>query len=289
MLRPALVVVLFSGLSSLCTVLSAADAWQPFPRTPSGAIVVPVHVGGDRPTPFLIDTGSTRTAISASLARRLGARPVGETLVLTPSGSVKRPLAALPRIVAGASRPLAALAMIVPDADLARGIRADGILGQDVLARLVITIDYAEGRVMWGTVSAPADAITLPTQSAGGQWVIRLPRHSCTDERPECRPLELIPDSGADGIVLFRRPGAPLPFVTPLDTAAVKTVAGTRVVRRALIESADLGAVRLDGQVASIVELPSNEALTVDGLLPLHLFALVTLDGPGKRLTLVPR
>ena len=111
---------------------------------------------------FLLDTGSSRSAISETLALQLGARPVGQTKVLTPSGRVTRLLTPLPRLTVDGSVPVPSLAMIVPDQDLARGVRAVGIIGADVLARFALTIDYANLRIVWRAVDAVPGSIVLP-------------------------------------------------------------------------------------------------------------------------------
>lgn len=273
----------------LWPAVPAAEDWHVLRLTPAGAVVVPVEIQGEGPFAFLLDTGSSRSAISASLARRLGTREVGETTVLTPAGRAVRPLAPLPRISLGGSPPAASLAMILPDDDLARGFRADGILGADVLLRFVLTIDYAQARISWTRAGGVDTPFSLPLREDEGRLAVTVPHPACAIKPRDCAPLILIPDSGADGVVLFNRPERAMRFVTPLDAGAVRSLAGVRVAQRVRIDAASLEAVGLHGQIASLVDLPAEDSLAADGLLPLHLFARVTLDGPGKTLTLVRR
>jgi aspartyl protease len=280
-------------LVALWPTLSAADrppagAWRTLRVTTAGAILLPVVVGGEGPFAFFMDTGSSRSAISASLAHRLETPRVGRTTVLTPSGRVVRPLTPLPRISVDGSPPMPSLAMVVPDDDLVRGVRADGILGADVLVRFVITIDYAHARISLDT-PASQSAATLPLSTNEARLVVSVPNPVCAPAAPGCGWLRLIPDSGADGIVLFARGGLAPRFVTPLGHGAIRSLAGVRSARRVLIDAADLQDVGLHGQVASLIDLPAEDPFEVDGLLPLHLFARVTIDGPGKTLTLVLR
>jgi len=99
----------------------------------------------------------------------------------------------------------------------------------------------------------------------------------------------LIPDSGADGLVLFARPGRAMPSATPLGTATMRTVSGVRVTRQILVDQLSLGDLVLRDQIASLVTGSGAETMSADGLLPLHLFARVTIDGPGRMLIVVPR
>jgi hypothetical protein len=279
--------VLVAFWAATLSLDASTVSWRSLQVTPAGALVVPVELDGEGPFAFLIDTGSSRSAISSSLARRLGARRVGETTVLTPSGRVVRPLTPLPRVTLDGSAPAASLAMILPDEDLMRGVSADGLIGADVLTRFVMTIDYGHSRIRWGKVHTPELAVSLPLTVDNGRLVLSLPNPGCRSAG--CPPFTLIPDTGADAVVLFKRRGGPLTFGTQFEDVPVRSLAGVRTARRVLIDAATLQDLGLGGQIAALVDLPAEDSLGVDGLLPLHLFARVTIDGPRKELTLVPR
>ena len=57
-----------------------------------------------------------------------------------------------------------------------------------------------------------------------------------------------------------------------------------RAVRLATIRELQVGALTLRDVPAVVAERDVSEPSEVDGLLPLHLFDRVTVDGPGKRL-----
>ena len=63
---------------------------------------------------------------------------------------------------------------------------------------------------------------------------------------------------------------------------------GTRTARRAVVRELRVGDARLLDVPAVIVHRDASGA-AVDGLLPLHLFARVTFDGPERRLFIEPR
>ena len=67
-----------------------------------------------------------------------------------------------------------------------------------------------------------------------------------------------------------------------------RSVAGQRVVRRVVVEALQVGNARLGDHEGLLVEAPEPD-LMGDGLLPLHLFASVTFNGPAGYVTIEPR
>ena len=97
--------------------------------------------------------------------------------------------------------------------------------------------------------------------------------------------LRLVPDSGAASLLLFA-PHTALP-VTPLPMfATLTTMSGANEVRMATVRELRVGALTLRDVPAVVAYRDRSEPADVDGLLPLHLFDRVTVDGPGKRLDL---
>jgi predicted aspartyl protease len=247
-----------------------------FQLSAEGDIVVAATVQGAGPFRFLLDTGSSRSAVSAEVAARLKLRTIAQTTILTAAGEGLRPLAQLNGLSIGPASPAMVLAMVAPANELARSVPVDGIIGQDVLARFAYTIDYRRRQLVWhASTSEEISGTRLAMESEGGRLRVLLPQASRAQ-----RVLRMIPDTGADGIVFFERAHKALPPVTPLDTVGLKTLSGVRVVRRVLIDCLDVGKIRLKDQVGMIVAAGDN-SLRGDGLLPLHLFARVTFNGPG--------
>lgn len=250
----------------------------PFWLAGNGAIVVPVTIEGHGPFRFLLDTGSSRSAISSELATRLRRPSVGQTMMVTPSGRVKRPVTRLERVVLGTAPSISVLAMILPAADLRAGA-VHGLIGQDVLSALTYTIDYNRRQLIWhSTPDTGVSGTRLPLEWKEGRVLVSLSQRSTARS-----PLRLIPDSGTAGVVLFARRDRDLPPVTPLDVVVLRTLAGQRVVRRVLLDELDVGEIRLRDQLATVVDA-SPDLDIADGLLPLHLFARVTINGPGRYL-----
>jgi hypothetical protein len=253
----------------------------PFELRNETDIVVPVTIEGRGPFRFLLDTGSSRSAITPETARRLGRVPVAYTLVVAPGGHSRRGLIPIDRLSVGSTPATSVLAMLTENDEV--GAAIDGLIGQDVLRARIYTIDYRSRRVFWHTdASTIPSAVRVPLDWERDRFVASLPQRSTGD-------LRLIPDSGTDGWVFFTRPNRSLPMLTPLDTVGMRTLGGMRLLRRFLIDAIDVGDVRLENQLATLVEKREADAPFEDGLLPLHLFARVTFNGPEKYLSLTRR
>lgn len=245
-------------------------------------IVVEATIGGEGPFRFVLDTGSSRTAVSDELVRRLSLPALAKTMLITPTGTGRRPLVRVDGLRIGTTVAPPLVAMSVPGATIGHAAAVDGILGQDVLARLVYTIDYPRRAIVWHTGGTDSIAgVRLALEPRDGAFVAVLPQPPRGRSRPET--LRLVPDSGADGLVLFARKGRTLPAMTALEVAGLRTLAGARLVRRVLVHEIAIGDIRLREHPAVVVDRGEPGALA-DGLLPLHDFARVTLDGAGRRL-----
>ena len=135
----------------------------PAPETPfesrgPGEVVVRVTIGGRGSYRFLVDTGSTHTAVTPVLAAEVGAVTVARTSMTASGGSLACLVVALPRVAIG---PIAAdglTATALPAASVALlGAGLAGVLGQEGLeafqeSRLFV---YRQGS------SGPLDLFTI--------------------------------------------------------------------------------------------------------------------------------
>ena len=257
----------------------------PFELVPPGDIVVPVTIDGQGPFRMLLDTGASRSAVTTEVARRLLSRLVGETMMVTPAGRARRPLVLLKRVSIGGSRSASVVGMQLDEGDLGPAI--DGLIGQDILATRIYTIDYTEAAIVWHTgADAGPSGHRLDVNLDGGRMLVSLPQRveSGAGPRAVAAVLRLIPDSGADRLVLFSH--AALPSLVAVDVGFLKSAAGTRAAQQVRVAGLDVGAIRLDDQEAALLESTVDDAALGDGLLPLHLFARVTINGPGRYLVI---
>ena len=163
----------------------------------TGQVAVGVAVGESAPRPWMIDTGSSRSAINETLAAGLELPTVARTEVVTASGSDVRAVVRLPNVTVGGVVAAADLmAMVLPD-DRLPGVH--GLLGQDFLGKFHYTLDYRQGRFEWGR-REEAGGERLPLRPSEGRFLVDLPRDVGA-------PLRMVPDSGATALVLFRRAG----------------------------------------------------------------------------------
>jgi predicted aspartyl protease len=250
-----------------------------------GTVIVPVTIDGTGPFRFMLDTGSTRTVVSAELTKKLRLPVVAQSVLITPSGRDLGILVQLNQLAIGGSNEVSVKALIGPRKHFAADA-IDGIIGQDVLAPLIYTIDYERRRIVWHSGLAASDLRQrLPLETTEGRLLVSLPQPA----QAEGAPLKFVPDSGSDGFVLFTRgPRFPLP-ATPLEVGLLRTLSGQRLVRRVLLDDIHVGGVILRNQTAVIVERNQPDTWLADGLLPLHVFARVTFHGPERYLVVEPR
>lgn len=239
-------------------------------------IAMPATVNGQGPFLFLLDTGSSGSAVSSGLARRLGLVTVGKTLMVTPSGEAAVPTAQLHSIDMGGARSIGVVVMVLEQIGRPAA-HIDGLIGLDILRSRTFTIDYRQKQLIWRTwvESAALPGHRVPLTVEDGRALVTLNQRSGEDGL-----LRMIPDSGADGLVLFDRPGRLLPPFTSLDTVGLRTLSDQREVRRIRVDGFDIGDLRLHDQLALLVDRPESARELGDGLLPLHLFARVTFNGP---------
>jgi predicted aspartyl protease len=261
----------------------------PFHLTPQGGVVVPVIVDGRGPVFFLVDTGSNGSAISEELASLLGARPVAKTTVTSAIGQKERIVVRIEHLSLGNVVADGILATVTPAYDfdvpdaLPGGAKLQGVIGQDVLAGLRYTIDYRDRRIVWKDERAeiPRGSTVLALEPHDERFLVVLPQNGGT--------LKLVPDSGTDSLVLFRREGATSVPVTMLaGRSELSGMAGKGEARPARVDRLQVGGTTLTDYPAVVVER-DRDAPPGDGLLPLHIFARATFNGPERQLILEPK
>jgi len=257
----------------------------------TAGVIVPVTIDGSGPFPFLLDTGSTHSVISGSLAERLAMRFVAKTSVLTSTGREWRPVVELNQTTIARARSERLLASVAPSAQLdsiARGI--EGIIGQDFLFAFNYTLDYRRKRLTWHDGNSHNAGIRLPLVARGGRYLVQVTSPG------EKAPLLLVPDSGANGFVMFAHNGrtrVPLEPVAPAfstpaayrfgeasspQRTAIHSLSGGQDVRTMMMRELRLENAALRNQRVAVLERAPGDAVEGDGLLPLHVFASVTFN-----------
>jgi hypothetical protein len=191
-------------------------------------------------------------------------------------------------------------------AEGALGRHVDGVLGQDFLARFAFTIDYRRSRIVWHAADFVPSGARLTLIPTNGRWLVELPQAGTapTSSRiaeptaglhaPSGEPralLRLVPDSGADTLVLYGEARARgLLAEWRAGSAELGSLTGVRAVRTAMVDGLRVGEAILDRQLAAI--LPATGAAAdadprePDGLLPLHPFASVFFSARSRALVI---
>ena len=284
MRRVAIYSCLLIGLTGrTAATVGIVTSVTPFRIGPHREPIIAVRVNGEGPFPFILDTGSTHTSIGAELARKLAAPVVAKTTVTSSLGQHVQPVVNLQRLEVGPQTALQVLATAVSQDTLGNKREVQGVLGQDVLGGLVYTLDFAGGRVEWNVDvrSTSSRVFTLNLRNERGRFLAELPQKDST--------LWLVPDSGAETLVLYERPHAQLPSLTRTGgRALLSTVSDQRAVEAVHVNRLRVGDANLTDVPAVLVRHDDEDLSLGDGLLPLALFERVTFDGPGRLLIVSP-
>jgi predicted aspartyl protease len=271
--------VIAALLFSAAAVEVPARSITPCDLLEDGSIIIPVTIDGTGPYRFVLDTGSSRTVISTRLWRSLKRPVVARTVMVTPAGRDEAYVVRLEGVSIG-ERPGVSVDAAVMSADrYAAGQQVDGLIGQDVLADAIYTIDYRERTIHWHTDADVLPGVRLPLEVTNRRILVTLPQPGGSPS------LSMIPDSGSDALVLFAHAKDKVRF-TSLDVDVLTSLSGPRLVRRVEVDDLVIGDARLQRQVAVLVDTGESRDLLGDGLLPLHVFARVTFN-VGERFLIV--
>jgi predicted aspartyl protease len=168
---------------------------------------ITVHVNGNGPFQFLVDSGSDRSVIGAALAKRLGL-PAGETVRLNDvKGATEVGTFRVDDLKVGDSSTFGVSAPALPE----QALGAQGILGVDALADRRIMLDFQNNSITLEEASQPEkiapDEIVVVGHRRHGQLIL-------TEVRVEGIAIYALIDTGSD--------------VTIGNIALMEKVAGSR-------------------------------------------------------------
>ena len=197
-----------AALSPLATRASASevtetvqtelpDTEEPATRLDTGQsrsehMMAPVHINGQGPFSFLLDTGANISCVSRRLAERLDLKSVEQAQVHTVVGVRSRPIVHLDLLQIGPRdrRNVRAPSLPISAPEI------DGVLGVDWLKGQRLTLDF-KARSMEITKSRsdrdePGRVVVVPARRRNGQLTI-------VDADLNGKPISAIIDSGAQG------------------------------------------------------------------------------------------
>lgn len=228
-----------------------------------GDVVVRVFIGGAGPFRFLVDTGSSHSAVTEDLATRLAARPVARSSMSTATGTVECLIVSLSSVDVGAAQAAELLATVLPgSASQALGPNVDGVLGVDFLGQFNFTLDYRRSELEWGDGRLRLEAERLPLRSVAGRFLVDLPQASGSI-------ATFVPDSGASDLVVLN--AAAFRLERAGTARHVDTLTGGGTVENVTVHALRVGRRTLRNVSAAVAEGRFGPERG-DGLLPLRLF-----------------
>jgi tetratricopeptide (TPR) repeat protein len=276
-------------------------------RFTNSKIFVEATLNGDKPYLFLLDTGSSLTVLSQEVADQLGmegVRKPGELVGL--GGSIPWYSAKVDRLRIGpysiSNLPVAIGVQGVPDN--VGSIPLAGVIGNDVLGRFQLSIDYPGNSLQLarpGTLKIPGHAVPLFFNGQHALTRTTLTARSESGQTVE-QPALLEIDTGARGILLFGGTGGNLDTVS---TEGIEPIAGIgtgdnlplsgllRTTRRVPIVRFPIGGKTIENAQPAIwidYTTPNRRhASGMPGLLGHRALKdhRVIIDYPGKRFALV--
>jgi predicted aspartyl protease len=230
-------------------------------------IVACGSIAGLKQLNFIIDTGAVPSVVDLRIARKLGLEGQVEPLSLF-SQTVKVRRVMLPGLALGNidTGPLPVIVGDLASFESHLGVRVDGMIGLDVLARQDFVVDYESRTIAFGTALGagrgprdPAEA-SVPFELGPGYAVV------CLDV--EGQPFRLMVDTGARSLILFApRVRDRLTGIRTLGERVIGNAGGPFALTEVVLPDASLGTVRLNTQKAALMEGQAPASVDLDGLL----------------------
>ena len=254
-------------------------------------MTVEVFINGQGPFAFVVDTGADRSALTTTLAAKLGLERGPDVMLHGVGGSALTPTAKVPLMVAGEARMRnAELPVLTPER-----LGVDGLLGVDMLEDRNVVMDFRRKRLEVRR-STPMTAAYPGVREVSVVADARFGRLAVANARVSGVRCVAFIDSGsgasmgnmalAEAIKLrVRRKPEPAMAIRLIGAAGEATVGELRVVR-----SIEMGALRMtnlplvlaDLHIFDIWNLNSRPAVLL-GVDVLKMFARVELDFGSDR------
>lgn len=220
-------------------------------------MTLPVHIAGQGPYPFIIDTGSQRSIVSTELARQLSLTPAGKVAIVSMSGRATVDSVQVPHLRYGTEEVARFDALSIARANLG-GV---GIIGLDGLRDKKVTIDF-RARALDVTDSAgpekrrtheDGDVIVVRARSRLGQLIL-------VDSRVDGQRVNVILDTGAEmsigNLALFSKMKARR-LVIPPRPITLTSVTGEAVTAQfSIVKRISIGTVTLQNVPMVFVDAP---------------------------------
>lgn len=211
---------------------------------------------------MLVDTGAESSSLRPKVAERIGARAEYRVEQVSVAGSALTPAGPVAVRVGAAED--AGVEMLFSEI---RYRRADGILGQNWLSRHSYLLDFEKGRLVLDG-EPPATGVRLDYRESDGRPALKAIVNGAEEE--------LVVDSGADVLVLFRQ------LVRPSERVELATNVGAIEARL------DSALVEIDGGFRRRIQSAQVVGTRRAGLLPASVFRAIYIAKSKGLLVLTP-
>ena len=265
----ARVLLILAGLPVVARSLPVANpgANLPFKLYRGYTIVARGSIAGLKHLNFIIDTGAVPSVVDLKVARKLRLQGQVEPLSLF-SQTIETRRVTLPGLELGPidTGPLQVIVGDLASFESRLGVRVDGMIGLDVLARQDFVVDYESGTIAFGT--APGNA-RGPLDPAGTSVPFEVgPGYAVVSLDVEGHPYRLMVDTGARSLILFApRVRDRLAGLHKLSERIIGNAGGTVALTEVVLPEASLGTVHLNAQRVALMEGEAPTGVDLDGLL----------------------
>lgn len=234
-----------------------------------------VSLNGKGSYRFLIDTGSSSSALEPDAARELGIQPTYAVLVESVAGAGTAPAARVSLCITNVchddSEVILSQLPAVKEADS----RVRGILGMDFLMRSGFVLDNSHRELRIGPVVPEHQGAVVPLVRVGERLAVRARRGENGDS------ITLIIDSGTQDLVLFSR-GGRTSVAGRQRAVEVATNFGAQSGIVEKIPELRLGSYVVRKLTAVVIPFePGVDPMRGDGLIPASLFETVVFHPSG--------
>jgi predicted aspartyl protease len=144
-------------------------------RNVDGIFLVDAKVNGS-PAVLVLDTGAEHSLLDREFAQRLDLHPVAHADLQTPYSSKNTEVILVPHLDIQ-SVYSGSLRMMTDDLAAtsgALGVHIDGVLGNDIIRKFTITLDYSVGSVTFGRISVPTHGVPIKLRRIGNRYFAHL-------------------------------------------------------------------------------------------------------------------
>ena len=152
--------------------MKSADAQS---RNVDGTLLVEVRIN-KAPAVLVFDTGAEHSLLDREFAQRLGLRPVGLSNIQKPYSSDLTEVVLVTNIDIQSVH-IKDIKMLTDDlaaSSGALGVHIDGVLGNDILGKFAVTLNYSAGSVTFGPISAIHHGVPLKLRRIGDRYFANL-------------------------------------------------------------------------------------------------------------------